>query len=120
MEKKGEEWEEYNNAVQWMVMTFIITFLVTIVLAIISMPLGYLIGNGISNDYQVPELSVFPLLALDKTDFQLPRSLFVQPVASDSADYLTAFRPAHRGSHQPLPFSVKHSRLRTNCRTQRH
>ena len=46
MEKKGEEWEEYNNAVQWMVMTFIITFLVTIVLAIISMPLGYLIGNG--------------------------------------------------------------------------
>lgn len=37
MEKKGEEWEEYNNAVQWMVMTFIITFLVTIVLAIISM-----------------------------------------------------------------------------------
>ena len=50
MEKKGEEWEEYNNAVQWMVMTFIITFLVTIVLAIISMPLGYLIGNGISKD----------------------------------------------------------------------
>ena len=58
MEKKGEEWEEYNSAVQWMVMTFIITFLVTIVLAIISMPLGYLIGNGISKD-SLSEVSKF-------------------------------------------------------------
>ncbi len=58
MEKKGEELEEYNNAVQWMVMTFIITFLVTIVLAIISMPLGYLIGNGISKD-SLSEVSKF-------------------------------------------------------------
>ena len=58
MEKKGEEWEEYNNAVQWMVMTFIITFLVTIVLAIISMPRGYLIGNGISKD-SLSEVSKF-------------------------------------------------------------
>ena len=58
MEKKGEEWEEYNNAVQWMVMSFIITFLVTIVLAIISMPLGYLIGNGISKD-SLSEVSKF-------------------------------------------------------------
>ena len=58
MEKKGEEWEEYNNAVQWMVMTFIITFLVTLVLAIISMPLGYLIGNGISKD-SLSEVSKF-------------------------------------------------------------
>lgn len=58
MKKKGEEWEEYNNAVQWMVMTFIITFLVTIVLAIISMPLGYLIGNGISKD-SLSEVSKF-------------------------------------------------------------
>lgn len=58
MEKKGEEWEEYNNAVQWMVMTFIITSLVTIVLAIISMPLGYLIGNGISKD-SLSEVSKF-------------------------------------------------------------
>ena len=58
MEKIGEEWEEYNNAVQWMVMTFIITFLVTIVLAIISMPLGYLIGNGISKD-SLSEVSKF-------------------------------------------------------------
>lgn len=41
-----------------MVMTFIITFLVTIVLAIISMPLGYLIGNGISKD-SLSEVSKF-------------------------------------------------------------
>ena len=40
MEKKGEEWEEYNNAVKWMMMTFIITLVVTLFLAIISMPLG--------------------------------------------------------------------------------
>ena len=50
MEKKGEEWEEYNNAVQWIILTFLITFLVTAVLAVISMPLGYLIGSGVSKD----------------------------------------------------------------------
>lgn len=50
MEKQGEEWEEYNNAVRWVLITFIITFLVTAALAIISMPLGYLIGSGVSKD----------------------------------------------------------------------
>lgn len=48
IEKKGAEWEEYNNAVKWMTMTFLIAFGATIALAIISMPLGYLIGSGIS------------------------------------------------------------------------
>lgn len=48
IEKKGEEWEEYNNAVKWMTVTVLLAFGITIVLAIISMPLGYLIGSGIS------------------------------------------------------------------------
>lgn len=48
IEKKGEEWEEYNSAVKWMTITVILAFGVTILLAIISMPLGYLIGSGIS------------------------------------------------------------------------
>ncbi len=50
MQKRGEEWEEYDNAVKWMVLTIVISLAVTIVLAIISMPLGYLIGSGISKD----------------------------------------------------------------------
>ena len=50
MQKRGEEWEEYDNAVRWMVLTILISLAVTIVLAIISMPLGYLIGSGISKD----------------------------------------------------------------------
>lgn len=50
MQKRGEEWEEYDNAVRWMVLTILISFVVTIILAIISMPLGYLIGSGISKD----------------------------------------------------------------------
>lgn len=50
IEKKGEEWEEYNSAVRWMALTFIITITATIILAIISMPLGYLIGSGISKN----------------------------------------------------------------------
>ena len=70
MEKKGEEWEEYNNAVKWMMMTFIITLVVTLFLAIISMPLGYLIGNGISRD-TLGEVSKFI-----QTIFNSPGYLF--------------------------------------------
>lgn len=50
LRKRGEEWEEYDHAVQWMSLTVIITLLVTIILAAISMPLGYLIGNGVSKE----------------------------------------------------------------------
>lgn len=50
LQKRGEEWEEYDHAVQWMSLTVIITLLVTICLAVISMPLGYVIGNGISKE----------------------------------------------------------------------
>lgn len=50
LQKRGEEWEEYDHAVQWMSLTVIMTLLVTIFLAIISMPLGYLIGNGVSKE----------------------------------------------------------------------
>lgn len=47
---RGEEWEEYDNAVRWMAITAIITISLTIILAITSMPLGYLIGSGISQE----------------------------------------------------------------------
>ena len=47
LQKRGEEWEEYDHAVQWMVMTVIISLVVTIALLILSLPLGYLIGSGI-------------------------------------------------------------------------
>ncbi len=50
IQKRGEEWEEYDHAVQWMSLTVIITLLVTIFLAVIAMPLGYIIGNGISKE----------------------------------------------------------------------
>ncbi len=50
LQKRGEEWEEYDHAVQWMSLTVIITLLVTVFLAVISMPLGYIIGNGISKE----------------------------------------------------------------------
>ena len=50
LQKRGEECEEYDHAVQWMSLTVIITLLVTIFLAVISMPLGYVIGNGISKE----------------------------------------------------------------------
>ncbi|MBR5482658.1 MAG: type IV secretory system conjugative DNA transfer family protein [Alphaproteobacteria bacterium] len=50
LQKRGEEWAEYDHAVQWMSLTVIITLVVTIVLAAIAMPLGYLIGNGVSKE----------------------------------------------------------------------
>ncbi len=48
LKKRGEEWEEYDNAVQWMSLTVIISLGLTILLAIAAMPLAYLVGNGIS------------------------------------------------------------------------
>ena len=50
LKKRGEEWEEYDNAVQWMVLTVVISLALTIVLAIVALPLGYLVGTGISKD----------------------------------------------------------------------
>ena len=50
IEKTGQEWEEYNNAVRWVALTFIITIALTVLFAIISLPLAYLIGTGISKD----------------------------------------------------------------------
>ena len=49
-EKRGEEWEEYDKAVQWMVITVIISLVLTIFLAVMALPLGYLVGSGISKD----------------------------------------------------------------------
>ena len=50
LKKRGEEWEEDDNAVQWMVLTVVISLVLTIVLAIVALPLGYLVGTGISKD----------------------------------------------------------------------
>ena len=47
-ESRGEEWEEYDKAVKWMMVTFIVTLAVTIFFALFSLPLGYLIGTGVS------------------------------------------------------------------------
>ncbi len=72
MEKQGEEWEEYNNAVRWVLITFIITFLVTAALAIISMPLGYLIGSGVSKD-TLSEVGKFLQTIFNSPDYLFSR-----------------------------------------------
>lgn len=50
LNKRGKEWEEYDNAVRWMVITVVLSVIVTIILALAAMPLGYLLGSGISKD----------------------------------------------------------------------
>ena len=50
VDKKGEEWKEYNNAVRWMSIVAIVSLLITIFFAITAMPLAYLVGKGISAD----------------------------------------------------------------------
>ena len=46
--QRGVEWEEYDNAVKWMAITMIITLIVTLLLTVFSLPLAYLIEQGIS------------------------------------------------------------------------
>ena len=62
MSTRGEEWEEYDNAVKWMVITFLIATVVTVFLALISMPLGYLLGTGISKDSLSDVMKYFHLV----------------------------------------------------------
>lgn len=72
MSKRGEEWEEYDNAVRWMVITFLIAIGVTIVLALVAMPLGYLLGTGISKD-SLSDVSRFFSTIFNKPDFLFSR-----------------------------------------------
>ena len=46
--ERGKEWEEYDNAVRWITMTFFISIGVSIVLLYLAHPLAYLIQQGIS------------------------------------------------------------------------
>lgn len=48
LKDRGVEWEEYDNAVKWMAVTLIITLVVTLLLTIFSLPMAYLIEQGIS------------------------------------------------------------------------
>lgn len=68
LEKEGEEWKEYNSAVRWMVITVLLSVLITVFLALVSMPLAYLIGNGISKD-SIDDISKFFSLAFNRSGF---------------------------------------------------
>ena len=72
MSKRGEEWEEYDNAVKWMVITFLIAISVTIILALISMPLGYLLGTGISKD-SLSDVGKYFSLVFNKSGYLFSR-----------------------------------------------
>ena len=72
LKSRGEEWEEYDHAVQWMVMTVVITLVVTTILAIVSMPLGYLIGSGISKD-SLSDVSRFISTVFDNPSYLFSR-----------------------------------------------
>lgn len=50
MSDRGEEWEEYDKAVRWMIITSLFSFIITIVLTIVSLPLAYLVGSGVSQE----------------------------------------------------------------------
>ena len=68
IEKEGEEWKEYNSAVKWMLIAAGISIVLTIFFAIFSMPLAYLIGNGISRE-SLNDVSKFIAYAFQKDGF---------------------------------------------------
>lgn len=45
---RGDEWEEYDKAVRWMAITMLLTLVITVLLTVFSLPLAFLIENGIS------------------------------------------------------------------------
>ena len=68
LEKEGEEWKEYNSAVRWTVITIVISVIITLILALTSMPLAYIIGNGISKE-SINDVSKFFSLVFNKSGF---------------------------------------------------
>ena len=46
--ERGKEWEEYDNAVRWMTITFAIAVVVTVVFMYIAPILAFFMQNGIS------------------------------------------------------------------------
>lgn len=128
LNKRGKEWEEYDNAVRWMVITVVLSVIVTIILALAAMPLGYLLGSGISKDtlndvskyfalvLNVPVTST-PVIGAGSNSCSITTEIFFQPLDSHSAVFKPPCRPYHRRHNQPLPFSVQHSRFRQTGRT---
>ena len=120
IDKSGEEWEEYNNAVKWMALTVTISLAVTIILALISMPLGYLIGSGISQK-TFAVVSKFMSTVFNDPGYLFSRywSWFRQLMnyngpfmAADSSVYYAAGRAADRRADQPLSLPVQYPRFR--------
>ena len=72
LEKEGEEWKEYNSAVRWTVITIVISVIITLILALTSMPLAYIIGNGISKE-SINDVSKFFSLVFNKSGFLYER-----------------------------------------------
>ncbi len=72
MNNKGEEWEEYDNAVRWMVITLIISLVVTLILALVGLPLGYLIGVGTSKE-SLNDVTKYFLLILENPSYLFAR-----------------------------------------------
>lgn len=50
VKERGKEWEEYDNAVRWMTITFFIALIVTAALAYLAQPLAFLVQKGISKE----------------------------------------------------------------------
>ncbi len=50
VKERGKEWEEYDNAVKWMAITFFIALILTIILAYIAQPLAFLVQKGVSKE----------------------------------------------------------------------
>ncbi len=72
IQKEGEEWKEYNNAVRWMSIVAIVSLLITIFFAITAMPLAYLVGKGISAD-SLEDVKKFLFLTFNKSGFLFNR-----------------------------------------------
>jgi len=48
--ERGKEWEEYDNAVRWMTITFLVSIVVTVALAYLAQPLAFFVQKGVSKE----------------------------------------------------------------------
>lgn len=72
VDKTGAEWEEYNKASSWLLMSIVISLILTVILGFIAIPLGYLLGSGISKD-TLNDVAKFMQIVMDNPGYLVSR-----------------------------------------------
>ncbi len=90
IDKSGEEWKEYNDAVRWTTVSVLLFIASLIIFSLIALPLGYLIGEGFSQA-TLSQASKFFVTVFEKPSYLFSRYWnWMQQLSSQSGSFSLA------------------------------